>query len=106
MAMPITKPAAAWRVRRKQSSRIDTGSGRTNSAKISQSGSLFVSFSMLSATMKTINIQTNVATRPSTIPTATAQPLTSRGGSGDGSPGGGASPYGLLLTRTGSQNTA
>ena len=46
MAMPITKPAAAWRVRRKQSSRIDTGSGRTNSAKISQSGSRFVAFSM------------------------------------------------------------
>ena len=39
MAMPITMPAAAWRVRRKQSSRIDAGSGRMKSTKISQSGS-------------------------------------------------------------------
>ena len=40
------------------------------------------------------------------MPMATAQPLTCRGGSGVGSPGGGASPYGLSVTRTGCQNTA
>ena len=31
---------------------------------------------MLSATMKTTNIHTMVTTRPMTMPTATAQPLT------------------------------
>jgi hypothetical protein len=68
------------------------------SAKISQSGSESGEFSMLSATMKMTNIHAMVPTRPITMPTATAQPLTWRGSSGP-------SAYGLL-TGTGSQNTA
>ena len=112
MAMPITKPAAglAGTPEAQQQDRQPAAAAMNSDEDQPVRGSaLTVSFSVaqLSTDAKTID-HPHERWRPgrATIPMATAQPLTCRGGSGDGSPGGGASPYGLLVTRTGSQNTA